>query len=467
MSQEGAVDFRKASLSKQAIRQKEIKETPLKEDYTPVIAARLVSKFVAAPHNTNAAIQRGDSITIRLSQAFIKDFWELGLFSPHRGFRSNGEIAIVVHAFEYDPNDKSKDFNYGPEGLRQGRLVFFSSDVEENQPLNLANMPIYGPITYTGNPIGVNISILEIDANTEQVKALLTSLASAGANAYPPSSPVLSLLDKLGTALLEGGTDDTEFRFTFVLDPSTSYTGLAYPRVEAGNYVFIRERNRQANTPWDQLFLDENTGRLYWTKDAPTANTASGDESQSAVGIERQYRDNTYLTLQINKGFDSTGIDLSENTFGQFINQLQAIDQQKAENLQPVLDEIENMAYERVQRRNFITARNKLNVFIEAKQGQHEGLARRAAFDLYTMLTNALGYLQPAEDGTPHPNKNEATLSESKAELLLNRLRAIADAQTAQDQQKFTVDGFSAAFQKDDPSGFESFFGEIYGDDTT
>lgn len=59
MSQEGAVDFRKASLSKQAIRQKEIKETPLKEDYTPVIAARLVSKFVAAPHDTNAAIQRG------------------------------------------------------------------------------------------------------------------------------------------------------------------------------------------------------------------------------------------------------------------------------------------------------------------------------------------------------------------------------------------------------------------------
>ncbi len=34
---------------------------------------------------------------------------------------------------------------------------------------------------------------------------------------------------------------------------TTSYTGLAYPRLEAGNYVFIREMNRQANTRWGEL----------------------------------------------------------------------------------------------------------------------------------------------------------------------------------------------------------------------
>lgn len=465
MSQEGAVDFRKATLSDQAGRQDKIDEADGKdgkENHPPFAPARLVSKFIAAPEKKHAVIQEGDSITIRLSQAFIKDFWELGFFSPHRGFRSNGEIAIVVHAFEYHPNDKSKDFNFGPEGLRQGRLVFFSSDVEENQPLNLANMPIYGPITYNGNPVGLQISILEIDANTEQVKALLTSLASAGANAYPPSSPILSLLDKLGTALLEGGTDDTEFRFTFVLDPPTAYTGLAYPRVEAGNYVFVRESDRQANTPWDELVLDENTGRLYWKADSAPLGAVPADGSQTAAGTDRQYRANTYVTLQINKGFDSTGIDLSENTFGQFIDQLQQIDTKKAENLKPVLTEIENLAYARVQRRNFIEARNKLTEFIQAKQEEEVGPARRAAFDLYTMLADAMEKLKPTADGTSNPKANEASLSASDVELLLNRLRSIADARTSAQQQQFTIAGFSTAFPKDDPVGFENFFAAIH-----
>jgi hypothetical protein len=458
------VDFRKAALSEQAQRQDKLVEANEKENQPPLVTASLVSKFIAAPDSKNAVIDNGDSITIRLSQAFIKDFWELGFYSPHRGFRSNGEIAIVVHAFEYDPNDKSKDFDFGPAGLRQGRLVFFSSDVEENQYLNLSNMPIYGPITYYGNPIGIQISILEIDANTEQIKALLTSLAEAGANAYPPSSPVLSLLDKLGTALLEGGTDDTEFRFTFLLDPPTSYTGLAYPRVEAGNYVFIREQDRQTDTPWDALELDENTGRLYW-KGASTAAAAPANEgAHTADGAHRQYRGNTYLTLQINKGFDSSGIDLSENTFGQFIDQLREVDRQKAQNLRPVLAEIGHLAYGRVQHRNFITARGRLNAFIEGKQARLEGAARRAAFDLYSLLASALADLQPAADGSANAKQQEAALSQADVELLLTRLRTIADAKTAVEQIKFTADGFLAAFPKEDPKGFEDFFAAIYTD---
>ena len=192
------------------------------------------------------------------------------------------------------------------------------------------------------------------------------------------------------------------------------------------------------------------------------AKAPPGDADQYTVKSDRQYRDNTYLTLQINKGFDSTGIDLSENTFGKFVSQLQEIDQRKAEHLQPVLKDIENMAYGRVQSRNYIAARNKLNGFIEAKQNRDEGTARRAAFDLYAVLGDSIGDLQPGADGEPIPNKNKAALSESRVQLLLNRLRAIADAQTAQDQLKFTIQGFPNAFPRNDPDGFESFFRLIY-----
>lgn len=36
----------------------------------------------------------------------LSSFFSLGLFNPHRGFRSNGEIAIIVSAFEFSPMAK-------------------------------------------------------------------------------------------------------------------------------------------------------------------------------------------------------------------------------------------------------------------------------------------------------------------------------------------------------------------------
>ena len=95
----------------------------------PVAHVRLIRKLT--PGDEGSLIVKGDSISIRLNQASIADFWETGFFSPHRGFRSNGEIAIVVNVFEFSPDDAGKDFNFTPEGLKRGRLVFFSNDVEE------------------------------------------------------------------------------------------------------------------------------------------------------------------------------------------------------------------------------------------------------------------------------------------------------------------------------------------------
>lgn len=57
---------------------------------------------------------------------------------------------------------------------------------------------------------------------------------------------------------------DTEFQFTFIVDPKSSYNGLSYPRVEAANYLFVPEDDQQAVTPWDLLTFDENSGRLYF-----------------------------------------------------------------------------------------------------------------------------------------------------------------------------------------------------------
>ena len=207
-------------------------------------------------------IEKNDSVTIRLMQGFIKDCTE-GDFDPTDGWGHNCEVAIVVNAFEMDGNAAS-DFDLTPEGVNKGRLVYFSNDVEENQFLNFSNMPVFGPITYNGGPIGLDIHIIEIEDQTEQTSALLSSLSSIGKTAYPPAAPVLTVLDALGTALLDAGTDDTDFRYSFVLDPNSSDDTLEYARLLVGNYVLVREDNRQAETPWDSLTIDQNEGRLYW-----------------------------------------------------------------------------------------------------------------------------------------------------------------------------------------------------------
>jgi hypothetical protein len=124
---------------------------------------------------------------------------------------------------------------------------------------------------------------METDAEDEQAFALLKSLASAGAQAFAPAAPVLGVLDRLGASLLSSGTDDIEFRYSFVLDPSGGYKGTVYATTEAGDYVFMRTENREADVDWSKLFLDHITGRVWVVR---------GD-------VKELYRENTYLTVQV------------------------------------------------------------------------------------------------------------------------------------------------------------------------
>lgn len=425
ISQEGAVDYRKAELLTDARRNQinqNISENKLPDENGMVAPVKLIRKDSPANETTHndSIIREGDSITIRMRQGFISQFWELPI-NPFRRFRANGEIAVIVRAFEYEGADPTKDFDFGPGGIEKGRLVFFSNDVDENQFLNFDNMPIYGPITYKGNPIGIDIAVIEIDSNSDQMNALLDTLASAGEKAFPPAAPILSILNELGGSLLNAGTNDIEMRFTLALDPPDGYRGLYYPHVEASDFVFVREHNRQANTDWTKLELDANDGRLYKLIDNDRRDL---------------YRDNSYLVVQINKGFDSEDIDLSQNTFGIFLEKISEEDARNAAALQPFLDEIKTVSFRRVQKRNFIQARRLLYKFIEYKKAGNNAAAKRAAFDLHQTLVVSAKELAKSENGPKEPE-----ISHDRFEWLMQRLREVAKPDV--DLQYFTLEGFN------------------------
>ena len=136
----------------------------------------------------NGTFVGGDSLSVHLRTAYIKDFAEIA--NPLRvftrmGLKANGEIAIVANAFEMNTG-KELDF----ADTKSGRLVFYSDDVLKGQFLNFNNMPIYGPIKYNGAPFAFRATIFELDISSEQAKALLGTVAQAGSMAYPPASPV-------------------------------------------------------------------------------------------------------------------------------------------------------------------------------------------------------------------------------------------------------------------------------------
>ncbi|MHB8773035.1 MAG: hypothetical protein ACYC7J_18735 [Syntrophales bacterium] len=311
---EGCNDYRKA-------------DTPLQKGTglrAGGVLSGLLDKYEKAS-DPYRRLQKNDTLSVHLQQAFIKEFQETSPFTPDDEVQ--GEIAIVIKVFELSDN---RDFNFGPKSAEEGRIVFYSPDVRKKQFLNFSAMPVYGPITYQGNPLALDLFIIELDSTDERTKNLLRTLASVGSAAYPPASPILSILDTVGTSFLQGNKNDVEFRYSMVLYPDKGYRTLDQAVLEVGNYVFIKQDDREQTIAWNELWLDEKSGRLCdnKTNTQPTPNN-EGTNGKFKEKICNEFKKKTYFVVQINKGFDATSLDLSQNTFGKLLNTIDQ--QQKAE----------------------------------------------------------------------------------------------------------------------------------------
>jgi len=390
----------------------------------PLLPLTLIRQEQGMP---SRAIRQGDSIAIRLRHVYVNHCSAIPLnaqrvLSNFALTRPICEEAILANAFEIT---NGRSFPVGPAAKNDARVIFFSTDVEggtlsgaHGQHLNLANLPIYGPITYNGGPLALVLYMIEVDAETPQVKALLSSLASFGSTIYPPASPALGILNKVGGTLLEGEQDDTDFAYSVQFDsyPDDSEDDRGDPRaaasqghawLEEGNYVFIREQNRQATTPWGDLVLDDNTGRLY--KKA----TTDGNGGK----ITEEYKDNTYLVIQVLRNLPAKDIDQQQVVFANFRSDLENKNKVKADTIGHVAQTVE---LDIKHSANFDAARRSLGAiekFCAQKDRAGEASAKiaRNTFDLVNLL---------APDG----NNEEQRLDPKQVQLLLQRMRVVANA---------------------------------------
>lgn len=367
-SNEGFIDYRKADINNHKSRLVTCpKDFDTKKGTIQCVVPSELGKlpYQNKPIDKKARIPKDANLSVHLCSAYIRDFHETFNIGP-----KNGEIAIVANVFEMDG---ANDFDHNDSELKQGRLVFYSPDVRPKQKLNFHNMPIYGPKTYGGAPLGIQLAIFELDNTPDELKSVLDFAANAGAKSYPPASPILKILNGLGKSFLNGGKNDIEFKYSMVLSHSGGYLDTLHPVIEAGYYVFIREEERdlnlEKNTKWDSLKLNMDTCTLENDKGAP-------------------YTQNTYLVVAINKGESSLKIDLSQNTYGKFLKKLGEENDKQFTELRTALTDV---LTERVQTQNFATAKN----LIATAKGQSPGIPNFAMQDLIGMLTKHVAEKQP------------------------------------------------------------------------
>ncbi len=384
----------------------------------------------------NSEFINGDTLSLHLRSAYIKDFAENDVTPYVTNFpftriygKPVGEIAIVANAFE-EATGKELSF----EDQENGRLVFYSNDVHRGQAINFNNMPIYGPLPYNGAPFAFRISIFELDIVSERMKAMLDTIAKAGGTAYPPASEVLNLLNGIGKTLLNGGQNDTEFRYTMVLDPKGGVKELNHFRLEAGNYALVRVENRDENIPWDRLALNENEAKLYWIN------------NKDAAGQPVEYTDNTYVIVEVNKNISDVHVELAENNFSNLITALEKKDKQNAESWKSTNDAIMDIAIQKSQILSFSKAKEILDSLKKDPEVVSIFEKRVMTKELMTMIANSVN----DEEETLEINAEHAPiLSEQQIKYVLKNIREIVkDRLTASNLENLETKKIRECFKK-------------------
>ena len=460
---EGEVDFRRTNIT-YTDEQKEIdgeikKVSNGAKDNTEKISItknhKLLQKLEVKNFSLgeNASFEKGDSLSVHLRSAFIKNFsentlspWITKAFTKTWG-NPKGEIAIVANSFEMKDG---KELSF--ENMQEGRVVFYSKDVHKGQFFNFNNMPIYGPLEYSGAPFAFRIAIFELDINSSQMEALLGTISMAGATAYAPASPVLELLNGLGKTLYNGDQNDTEFRYSMVLDHKSGSRYINHFKLEIGNYVLIRKErksfcdkvknyigyDRQKNhIPWDRLRLNENEAKLYII-----------DDNNKLV----PYTEKTYLIVEINKNLCDVNIELDENNFSSLIGVLQESDKTKAKSWKFTHDAVMKLAIERSQIRNFSRAKEILDDLEKSEKTLSVHEKRTEAKELFKMLARSVD-----EEGNcleVDPDKTDSIkyeLSDSQVKYILKRLRKLTKVKiNDKNWHKLSIKNIALAFSEEE-----------------
>jgi hypothetical protein len=354
-------------------------------------------------------VKRGDIFQLTLSQALVADIRELSFFG-----RKRGDIAIVVNVRERGSGD---DFDFSPGSENTGRVVFFQRNVAAGAPLNLANLPVYGPARYEGKPLMVVIHIVEIDGpQSALASGLVDTLANLSKTVTPVNSAAISVLSSLGGTLLRSNRNDilAEYRAEF-LPAESEHPDVRTLALEYGNYAFIVTRDPTAWHSWEELRFDQRNARLF-------SGPATGNSCGSAV------KDKTWLTLQVNRGLEPVVLPTS-NTLGNLVQSLSRESENRVQLLKRAADELTTIEQQRTRFRHYLSLVRAVN----GQLGKKIAPPAEVVTEIKALLNNIDSSLQGKGSDIP--------FDRIQSERLVSELRLLLDDETQ--RRLFSVDVFN------------------------
>jgi hypothetical protein len=279
---EGVTDYRKATIDENS---GDGNSTSVFKKYTPSDRGSGIPTDPNKKGNA-AEIPVGKTFYVSLLQAFIgKDGGFHGWGNPFQ----RDEVAVILRV--HDSNNTTE---------RNEKLVFYSDDVTFGQFLNFSNLVTFGPTTYQGGVVTIDVDEVRLIRGTENLRKKLESLAADDDRDYVGPDPTqrhnFARQERDLIDLWERDGNGT--RYTLTLLPAGGVADLPYPRFESGNYVVVRFDNRNTGFDWKSVKLDNNTGRLVYDNKASSNDLCNGDKSSGTAGAE--FRCTSYVTVQIN-----------------------------------------------------------------------------------------------------------------------------------------------------------------------
>ncbi len=351
-------------------------------------------------------VKRGDTLQITLSQALVAEFPEPALLG-----RKRGDIAIVASVRERGVGD---DFNFNAGSENTGRVVFFQRNVAPEAPLNLANLPIYGPATYTGKPLMVTLHIIEVDeASGTAASSLVDTLANLAKTVTPVNAAAISVLNSLGGALLRSNKNDiiAEYRAEF-LPGEAEHQAVKTMALEYGNYAFVVSKTPGDWHIWNNYLFDQRNARIF-----------TGTPERGSCG--GALKDHTWLTFQVNRGLENAPLPLT-STFSALMGSITTEAQDRVKLLDTAKRELETS---QKQRKNF---RHYLN-FVTNLRARSKNLDDVTIAELHSLIDKIQSSINKPDSDPP--------FDQIQLERLISELKLLI---SGSEEHLFSADKFDA-----------------------
>lgn len=272
----------------------------LVEACDPILPSRVVRRYMPETSTGWSGFEANQVYSIEIEQGFVGSNILEGQVFGHQ-FGKTAEIAILANVFEFAAQaDEASKRRFLENAEVPGKaddpsdvelkLVYFSDDLNRHQPMNFSNIPLRPRSNYGGGSIGIQLVVMEVDAQTGPVSSLLKTLAKFGQQALPVPGEAKDMLYDLGESLLTGSRDDKLLDYRFVLSAPTADDRAVQATFAPGRYVVRRSQNRTVDMGWEALRLDHNTSRLF---------------IQDATGL-KPVTDDLYMILNIRRYPDGT-----------------------------------------------------------------------------------------------------------------------------------------------------------------